>query len=96
MLVGWTEPVNLDKAEYAIQTGVEGTGLEWRGWRAFRSGIATNLAELGVDARVIALILANSDGVCRAHYIKTQQDRDRVAALNKLERAFEQAEGRLQ
>jgi intergrase/recombinase len=70
-----------------------GTGLRWRGWYAFRRGLATNLWELGVDPKVIAVILRNSEEVTRRHYIKLLEDRKHASeGMNKLEAAFERAE----
>jgi hypothetical protein len=45
---------------------------EWRGWHAFRRGLATNLNRLGVDHSVIQRILRHSTvAVPQACYIKT-------------------------
>lgn len=45
---------------------------EWRGWHAFRRGLATNLNRLGVDDSVIQRILRRSNvAITQACYIKT-------------------------
>ena len=60
----------------------------WRGWHAFRRGLATNLNRLGVDDSVIQRILRHSDvAVTQACYIKTASE-DAQAAMQKLENGF--------
>jgi integrase len=60
----------------------------WRGWHAFRRGLATNLNRLGVDDSVIQRILRHSNvGVTQACYIKTAGE-DARAAMQKLEAAL--------
>ncbi len=61
---------------------------EWRGWHAFRRGLATNLNRLGVDDSVIQRVLRHSNvAVTQACYIKTA-DEDAKAAMQKLETAL--------
>jgi integrase len=61
---------------------------EWRGWHAFRRGLATNLNRLGVDDLVIQRILRHSNvAVTQACYIKTASE-DAKAAMQKLETAL--------
>jgi integrase len=61
---------------------------EWRGWHAFRRGLATNLNRLGVDDSVIQRILRHSTvAVTQACYIKTASE-DANAAMQKLETAL--------
>ena len=61
---------------------------EWRGWHAFRRGLATNLNRLGVDDSVIQRILRHSHvAVTQACYIKTASE-DAKAAMQKLETAL--------
>ena len=60
----------------------------WRGWHAFRRGLATNLYRLGVDDLVIQRILRHSNvAVTQACYIKTVSE-DAKAAMQKLETAL--------
>jgi len=60
----------------------------WRGWHAFRRGLATNLNRLGVDDSVIQRILRHSNvAVTQACYIKTAGE-DAKAAMQKLETAL--------
>jgi integrase len=61
---------------------------KWRGWHAFRRGLATNLNRLGVDDSVIQRILRHSHvAVTQACYIKTVSA-DAKAAMQKLETAL--------
>ena len=56
----------------------------WRGWHAFRRGLATNLNRLGVDDLVIQRILRDSNVVVtQACYVKTASE-DAKAAMQKL------------
>ena len=58
---------------------------EWRGWHAFRRGLANNLNRLGLDDSVIQRILRHSHvAVTQACYIKTAGE-DAKAAMQKLE-----------
>jgi integrase len=60
----------------------------WRGWHAFRRGLATNLNRLGVADSVIQRILRHSNvAVTQACYIKTASE-DATAAMQKLETAL--------
>jgi integrase len=46
--------------------------LEWKGWHAYRCGLATNLHELGVPDKVIQAILRHEDvSTTQRSYIKT-------------------------
>jgi integrase len=58
---------------------------EWRGWHAFRRGLATNPNLLGVDDSVIQRILRHSNvAITQACYIKTASE-DAKAAMQTLE-----------
>jgi len=64
---------------------------EWRGWHAFRRGLATNVNRLGVDDSVIQRILRHSHvAVTQAYYIKTASE-DAKAAMQKLETALNES-----
>ena len=67
-------------------------GDRWRGWKPFRSGVATVLFGIGVDVEVAALILRHADStVTRRHYIKLQSVRDGAAAMKRFERSLQGA-----
>jgi len=60
----------------------------WRGWHAFRRGLATTLYDIGVDDLMVQQILRHGDVVVtREHYIKTTSEQS-IAAMSKLESAF--------
>ena len=60
----------------------------WRGWHAFRRGLGTNLAELGVDDLTIQRILRHANvATTRQHYIKVRNP--------KVEAAMQMLEGAL-
>ena len=60
----------------------------WRGWHAFRRGLATNLHRLGVDDLTIQAILRHSNvAVTQKCYIKTASKQTQ-AAMQKLEAAL--------
>jgi len=47
-------------------------GLAWKGWHAYRRGLATNLHALGVDDKTIQVILRHEDvSTTQRSYIKT-------------------------
>jgi hypothetical protein len=61
---GWMFPntiggaLDLDNlADRVIKPVFKANGLEWKGWHAYRRGLATNLHELGVPDKVIQAIL---------------------------------------
>jgi integrase len=59
--------------------------IAWRGYHAFRRGLATNLRALNVDDLTIKDILRHSDvAVTRASYIKRIDERS-VEAMDKFE-----------
>jgi len=59
--------------------------VQWKGWHAFRRGLASNLYSLGVQPKVIQAILRHSDiGTTLSYYVQTADDESR-AALQKIE-----------
>jgi integrase len=60
----------------------------WHGWHAFRRGLGTNLAEMGVDDLTIQRILRHANvATTRQHYIKVR-DLKVEAAMKLLETAL--------
>ena len=50
----------------------DANGLQWKGWHAYRRGLATNLKELGVEDTTIQSILRHEDvSTTQRFYIKT-------------------------
>jgi integrase len=82
--------LNLDNlARRVIIPVVRMSGIEWRGWHAFRRGLATNLHRLGVDDKTIQGILRHSSlATTQEIYIKTV-GLDATTAMEKLEAALE-------
>lgn len=55
-----------------IKPVLKANGLKWKGWHAYRRGLATNLHELGVPDIVIHSILRHEDvSTTQRGYIKT-------------------------
>ena len=48
-------------ADRVIKPVLKANGLKWKGWHAYRRGLATNLHELGIPDKVIQAILRHED-----------------------------------
>lgn len=76
---GWLFPNTLggpldlhNLAERVIKPRFAARGLAWKGWHAYRRGLATNLHALGVDDKTIQAILRHDDvSTTQRSYIKT-------------------------
>jgi hypothetical protein len=90
---GWVQ-INLRRAEYEIRKKIKGTNLAWRGWYAFRRGLATNLC--GMRPEQACLILRNSAEVVRRHYIRLEQEGTKVDAITRLEQAYDECAANVQ
>ena len=79
-------PLNLHNlATRVIKPAILSRGISWKGWHAFRRGLASNLYALGVAPKVIQGILRHADiGTTLSFYVQTPSEEAR-AALNKLE-----------
>lgn len=63
--------------------------IAWRGWHAFRRGLATNLHRLGVPDKTTQRILRHSNvAVTQGCYIKTA-DSEVAAAMRQFEQSLE-------
>jgi integrase len=59
-------------ADRVIKPVLKVNGLNWKGWHAYRRGLATNPHELGVPDKVIQAILRHEDvSTTQRSYIKT-------------------------
>jgi len=68
-----------------VLPALEKAEIEWRGYHAFRRGLATNLRTLSVDDLTISEVLRHSDvAVTRASYIKRVSEKG-VEAMGRLE-----------
>jgi hypothetical protein len=76
---GWLFPNTLggpldlhNLAERVIKPRFAAKGLAWKGWHAYRRGLATNLHALGVDDKTIQAILRHDDvSTTQRSYSKT-------------------------
>jgi integrase len=84
-------PLNLHNlANRVIKPAMKSRGLEWRGWHAFRRGLASNLYDMNVKPKIIQAILRHSDiGTTLAYYVETPNEESR-AALAKFEAWFKE------
>ena len=92
LATGWMFPntiggaLDLDNlADRVIKPVLKANGLTWKGWHAYRRGLATNLHELGVPDIVIQAILRHEDvRTTQRSYIKTVPETV-TAAMKRLE-----------
>ncbi len=68
-----------------VEPKLQPAEITWQGWNAFRRGLATNLAELGVPIEVIQKIRHGDEGTIRRFYRKTRSKRV-TQAMRKLQR----------
>ena len=58
-------------ANRTIRPALKKKSIPWCGWHGFRRGLATNLYELGVEAKTRQAILRHADvSVTEKHYVK--------------------------
>jgi len=78
-------PVDLDHmGRRVVAKAFKSVGVEWKGWHAFRRGLASTLFELGCDDLTVQRILRHQNvGVTRAHYIRVR-DPKVEDAMNRL------------
>ena len=78
-------------ADRIIKPVLRANGLQWKGWQAYRRGLATNLKRLGIPDTVIQAILRHTDvGTTQRFYIKTVRE-DVKDAMKQLERKIHRA-----
>lgn len=72
-------------ADRVIKPILKANGLQWKGWQAYRRGLATNLKKLGVpDTTIQAILRHESVSTTQRFYIKTARE-DTVDAMKQLE-----------
>ena len=89
---GWIFPNRIGGAldltnitERVIKPVFEANGLEWKGWHAYRRGLATNLKKLGVPDTTIQAILRHENvSTTQRFYIKTAHE-DAMDAMRRFE-----------
>lgn len=68
-----------------IRPTLKDAKLEWKGWHAFRRGLATNLYRLGISDKVIQSILRHANvNTTLSFYVKSSSA-DSLAAMQRLE-----------
>lgn len=84
------KPLCLDNlARKHIVPALEGTGVSWNGWHAFRRGCATVLHSMKIDDVTIQRILRHSTvAITQAAYIKSLSEAQ-TAAMDVLEKALQ-------
>jgi integrase len=95
---GWIFPntiggaLDLDNlADRIIKPVLKANGPQWKGWQAYRRGLATNLKRLGIPDTVIQAILRHTDvGTKQRFYIKTVRE-DVKDAMKQLEWKIQRA-----
>jgi integrase len=79
-------PLNLHNlTNRVIKPALYAHGLEWRGWHAFRRGLASNLYEIGVKPKVIQAILRHGDISTTLQFYVEVPDEETREALTRLE-----------
>jgi integrase len=72
-------------ANRVIRPILKKKGIPWCGWHGFRRGLATNLYELGVEAKTRQAILRHADvSVTEKHYVKPVSEVS-AAAMRKFQ-----------
>jgi integrase len=72
-------------ANRVIRPALKKKGIPWCGWHGFRRGLATNLYELGVEAKTRQAILRHADvSVTEKHYVKPVSEVS-AAAMRKFQ-----------
>jgi integrase len=72
-------------ADRVIKPALQAKALAWKGWQAYRRGLATNLKKLGVPDTMIQAILRHENvSTTQRFYIKTARA-DVVDAMKRLE-----------
>jgi integrase len=84
-------PINMDSLlKWQIKPNLKDSEIPWRGWHAFRRGLATNLYRLGIPDKTIQAILRHSNPSTTMNSYVKSVPQDAVAAM----RAFETACGK--
>ena len=78
-----------------IKEVLEGTGVDWHGFHAFRRGLGTRLYNNGTPIETVDKILRHGSGseVTLKHYVEVEDD-TKAAALQSLPRKIEKTHGR--
>lgn len=76
----------------AIKKALQGTGVEWHGFHAFRRGLGTRLYNNGTPIETVAKVLRHGSGseVTLKHYVEIEEE-TKAAALQRLPRTVKKA-----
>ena len=75
-------------ANRVIRPALKKQGMPWYGWHGFRRRLATNLYELGIEAKTRQAILRHADvSVTEKHYVKPVSEVS-AAAMAKFQSAL--------
>jgi integrase len=81
-------PLNLHNlAERVIKPALKEAGIPWKGWKAFRAGLASALYAVKVPPKIIAAILRHDPLTSWRYYIETPEE-ESVRALANIEQWF--------
>lgn len=81
-------PLNMHNlANRSIKAKFKAAGIPWKGWHAFRRGLSTNLAALGVPPKIAAGILRHSSVQTTLQFYVVSNEPESVAALQKIQDA---------
>jgi integrase len=81
-------PLNLHNlANRVIKPVLKEQGIEWRGWKAWRAGLASALYEIKIPPKVIAAILRHDPLTSWKYYIDVPSD-ESVKAMDRIEEWF--------
>jgi integrase len=73
-----------------ILPALKAAGVQWKGWHAFRRGLATNLHDLGVDDLTIQRILRHSNVAVTQKCCINTLPKQSIAGMRLLEVALEE------
>jgi integrase len=82
---------HIRRTDHNTDHGFERGDVLWRGWHAFRRGLATNLYRLAVADKTIQAILRHSNLSTTMNVYVKSVDADSVTAMKKLESALDYA-----
>jgi integrase len=87
------EPLRMDNFNArVIRPTLKEANIPWHGWHAFRRGLASNLRDLGADAKVAQAILRHANVRTTLDFYTKVRPEQRTSAMNSLEVAFKRGQ----
>lgn len=74
-----------------IKKTLQGTGVEWHGFHAFRRGLGTRLYNNGTPIETVAKVLRHGSEVTLKYYVEVEEE-TKAAALQSLPRKIKKAQ----